>query len=127
MSAQRGKSALVSVLTAGLEVGFLALCMTTLAGPILVAIRWLSGLCGAVLNFTLNRIWVFSGRRSGAAELFRFGATALCSITTSTAAWWALVSSTPYDPQVLHVTSMMAVWMVLTYPLLKRWVFAEAG
>ncbi len=127
MSVLRAKSAVVSVVTAGCEVLALSLATLVLAGPALVAFRWIGGLFGAGANYLLNRTFAFAADRDERpGEIVRFAATALLSVTVSTTLWWTLVGLTGADPKVLHPCCMMAVWTTLTYPLMKRWVFGRS-
>lgn len=124
MSQLRARSALVSVLTAGLETGLLFVAAAFIAGPTLVVLRWIGGVVGAGANYTLNRFWAFDpSREADRAQVVRFAVTALSSVTVSTTVWAILCACTGAHPCVLHPLTMMGVWMVFTFPLLKRWVF----
>ena len=120
----RLRSMAVSVLTTVIDVGLFALCTLLLVGMALPFARWICGAIGAVCNFLLNRRWVFGARGSGWSQASRYGATALISVTLGTLLWWVLWRLTGLDPRVLHVASLALVWLAVTFPLLRRWVFA---
>jgi len=120
----RLRSLAVSVLTTVIDVGLFALCTLMLVGMALPFARWVCGAIGAVCNFLLNRHWAFGTRGSGWSQARRYGATALLSVTLGTLLWWGLWRLTGLDPRVLHVVSLAVVWLVVTFPLLRRWVFA---
>ena len=125
MSSQRLRSAIVSIFTAGMEIAVLTVATVFITGPLLLATRWVGGLVGASANYGLNRLLVFNGRHQlDTFEALRFAATALVSVTVSSSLWWALIQATGLDPRVLHPICMMTVWVLLTFPLLRRWVFS---
>jgi putative flippase GtrA len=120
----RRRSVLVSVATTALDAGLFALGTLVLAGPALLAARWGSGAVGAVANFVLNRRWAFRARGTRAAPQFgRYSVTALIAVSLATAVWWGLRLATGWDPRLLHILSMAAVWLVFTFPVMRAWVF----
>ena len=125
MSKQRLKSGAISLFTAGGEVVALSLATILLAGPALVAFRWFGGLFGSTCNYLLNRHLVFAEQKSP-GERRRFATTTVVSVTLSTGLWVALIAATAADPRVLHPVSMMSVWMLVTFPMMRGWVFAES-
>ncbi len=128
------RSVSVSVASTTLDFGIFALASFFVIGPALVLARWLAGAVGAVANFTLNRRWAFASGRPGerrtrsplGAEAGRYTLLALGSITLATSIWWFLSRLTPLNPRVLHPISMALVWILFSYPLLRRWVFRDA-
>jgi putative flippase GtrA len=90
----------------------------------LVAARWLVGAGGATVNFVLNRRWAL-GRRdlSSRRQGLRYAVTAFPAVCLGTFIGWLGLISTHWDPRLLHVLSMILVWLSFTYPMFKRWVF----
>lgn len=122
----RRRSLLVSVATTVLDAGLFALGTLVLAGPALVAARWASGAVGAAANFALNRTWVFRPRDERArGQALRYAAAAACAVTLATGLWWLLRSATGWDPRLLHLASMAAIWLAFTFPVMRDWVFRE--
>jgi putative flippase GtrA len=120
----RRRSVLVSVATTALDAGLFALCTLLMVGPALLAARWGSGAVGAVANFVLNRRWAFRARGTRAApQVGRYSVTALVAVSLATAVWWLLHATTGWDPRLLHILSMAAVWLAFTFPVLRAWVF----
>jgi len=125
MSKSRKRSFLSSAITATAEV--LTLWWASLflpGGPPLVAARWLVGACGSTANFALNRKWAFRhvpGSTRG--QIARYVTTLTAAVTLSTAAFALLLRLTPLDPRLAHITTMIATWLLFTYPCLSRWVF----
>ena len=124
MSKTRRRSLLVSLLTASLELMVFCGCSVLMAQRTLVAARWLVGAGGATVNFVLNRRWAF-GRRdvSSRRQGLRYAVTAFSTVCLGTFIWWLGLISTHWDPRVLHMLSMIIVWLTFTYPMFKRWVF----
>jgi putative flippase GtrA len=121
----RIRSLLVSVVTTALDVGLFVLCTLLLVGTVLPIARWLCGAVGAVCNFLLNRAWAFraaSGRLR--RQALRYGVTSLLAVTLGTLLWWTLWRLTGLDPRLLHVASLGLVWLFVSFPLLRGWVFA---
>lgn len=127
ISPTQKKSILVSIVTAGCEVIAFCICSVLIAGPVLMAARWLLGVTGAVANFTLNRRWAFAESRAhdATAQGLRYALTVGAGVTLATLLWWAVVSLTDWNTRVVHVVTMMAVWLSFTYPMFKVWVFAQ--
>lgn len=126
MSRLRQRSLAVSLATTALDAGLFALGAPFLAGPALVALRWLSGAAGAAANFSLHRAWVFRGPGGSVVrQAGRYAATALAAVTLATLIWWMLRVATGWDPRLLHLASLAAVWFVFTFPMLRVWVFRE--
>jgi putative flippase GtrA len=121
------RSLLTSLFTTSFEILLFALTTLILAGHALLCARWIVGALGAVANFLLNRVWAFraTGAQDGArSQAFRYGTTALISVSLATALWWALKLFTGLDVRLLHITSMAVVWLVFTFPMLRGWVFS---
>lgn len=125
----RARALLVSVATTVLDAGLFALCTVLLAGalPLLLA-RWCCGAAGAVANFSLNRSWTFQARdRAVLGQAARYALTSLAAITLATVAWWLLRLATGWDPRLLHLLSLGLIWLVFTFPVMRRWVFRPAA
>ena len=119
------RSLLVSALTAGCEIVIFSICTVLTVGPLLVLARWVVGATGASFNFLLNRRWAFKQRAEPASrQARRYAMTMLLSVSLGTLVWAALVRLTPWDARILHVASMVCVWTMVTYPILRGWVFA---
>lgn len=127
--APRLRSAGVSLLTSALDAGLFALATLLWAGPVLLHARWLCGLAGAAANFGLNRAWAFGGARSAplGPQARAYALTAALSITLATACWALLRTLTPWDPRLLHLLSLAAVWLCVSFPLYRAWVFQSRG
>ncbi len=127
------RSVVSSVASTAIDVGLFALATLTLGGLALVAARWISGAVGAVTNFALNRRWAFADPKSSkdekqaglAAQSGRYAIVALLSVTLGTGLWWILRALTSADPRLLQLVSMAVVWLLVSYPLMRRWVFAR--
>lgn len=121
----RLRSLLVSLVTTVIDVGLFALCTLLLVGLALPLARWLCGAVGAVCNFLLNRSWAFrAGRSRVGRQVWRYGATSVLAVTLGTLLWWALWRFTGLDPRLLHLASLGMVWLLVSFPLLRGWVFA---
>lgn len=116
------------LLTGSAEIAVFALCTVLIAGgSALVVARWVCGLVGGVGNFLLNRLWAFGAARAPArGQVARFAATALTAVSLATACWYVLYTLTGWDPRLVHVASIVIVWMTFTYPVLRGWVFRPA-
>jgi putative flippase GtrA len=128
MSRTLARSLATSLITTALDAGLFALCAAILPAPVLVFARWISGAVGAVANFAINRRWSFGARAAGdavMAQAARYAAAATVSVTAATALWWVLEQVTGWDPRPLHLVSMALVWPVVTYPLMRGWVFCR--
>lgn len=128
MSRTFARSLATSLITTALDAGLFALCAALLPAPALVIARWISGAAGAVANFAINRTWSFGARAGGdavMAQAGRYAAAATVSVTAATALWWVLEQATGWDPRPLHLASMALVWPVVTYPLMRFWVFCR--
>jgi putative flippase GtrA len=118
------RSLATSLATTALDAGLFALCAAILPAPALLAARWMSGAVGAVANFAVNRRWSFrAGGEAVTAQAVRYAAAAAVSVTATTVLWWALREATGWDPRSLHLVSMALVWPVVTFPLMRGWVF----
>lgn len=126
MSASRTgvRSLLASVGTGGLEIAVFAICAAVLPGRTLILARWLVGASGSTANYFVNRRWAFAARDAAKRQQgWRFAVATLAAITLATVLWTVIVEL-GLDPRVAHVASMGGVWLVFTYPVMKRWVFS---
>jgi len=122
--APRAKSAAVGIASAGLDAGLFALCTLVWTGGLaLVAARWLCAAASAVGNFAGNRIFAFGSEGRLTRQLGRYALAALTGISLTTASWWALARATGWDPRLVHLASLVLVWGLFTFPVLRRWVF----
>ncbi len=122
------RSAGVSVITTLVDAGLFALCTLLLAGAALLCARWLCGAVGALCNFSLNRVWAFRVQRGKVLpQLWRYGVTALASVSLATLVWWALRAATGADPRLLHLCSLALVWLLFSFPMLRGWVFCAGA
>ncbi len=126
MSDTRNRSILASVLTAGGELIVFAVATLTLPAAWLIAARWVVGATGSALNFVVNRRWAFEARgQRKRGQAVRFAFATVVAVSLGTLLWWVGVSRTTIDPRLMHVASMVAVWLVFTYPVMSRWVFTN--
>lgn len=121
----RLRSMASGLLTGTVELTLFALCTLVLAGgTALVAARWLCGLLGGVANFLLNRLWAFGAAAQPArGQAMRFAAAALGAVTLASACWYGIYTATGWDPRLVHLASIVLVWMTFTFPVLRGWVF----
>lgn len=127
MNGLRRKAAATSVASTVVDAGLFSLAALFLVGPALLAARWICGVLGAATNFTINRRFTFRATRDQLGpQALRYGVTALVTITVATALWWALVRITGADPRLVHLASLALAWLLVTFPLLHRWVFRAA-
>lgn len=127
-SRQGTQSALIS---AGVNLGqtaLFAVCVgLSMSGETLTAMRWVLGMGSCAVTFVMHREMVFSGSSDNARlEALRYGATSVLSVTVATYLYaWMTMMWPVADPTLLQLISMVVVWPVLTYPLMKRWVFGD--
>lgn len=125
LAAPRVRSLAVSLATTALDAGLFALCALSLVGRSLIVARWCCGAIGALANYALNRGWAFRCRAlRGASPLARYAVTAIAAVSLATALFAVATWVLGWDPRALHLLSMAVVWLLFTYPLLRRWVFA---
>jgi putative flippase GtrA len=127
------RSAASSIASTALDAGLFALATLTFGGLALVAARWITGALGAIANFALNKRWAFAERSSPAkatraqvAQGGRYALVALLSVSLGTGLWWLLHALTGADPRLLQLLTMAVVWLLFSYPLMRRWVFATS-
>jgi putative flippase GtrA len=121
------KSLAVSVCTMTLDMSLFALCFALIhsTGTLLLLARFFCGALGALSNFLLNRRLAFRSEGSPLEELGKYAIVAASAVTLATLLWWILDRQTAIDPRVLHPLSAALVWLGFTYPMLKKWVFAN--
>jgi putative flippase GtrA len=119
------RSLSVSLITSGLEIALFFLSTVLLAGgTALLAARWICGSLGAVMNFTLNRLWAFqTAGGSVQGQAARYAVTAISAVTLATVVFGIFYAVTGLDPRILHLFSMAVVWTGFTFPMLRHWVF----
>lgn len=121
------RSLLVSVATTALDLTAFAICVAFAHGAwmTLVIARWMCAVLGAGCNFALNRKLAFRDHAGSASDqLKRYAIVALGAVTLATCVWSMLRVMTGLDARLLHPLSAAIVWLVFTYPLLRRWVFS---
>lgn len=124
MSSLRQRAALTSVASTVVDAGTFSLLTLFLVGPALLVARWSCGALGAVTNFGLNRAFAFGARDHPLGpQALRYGVTAAVAISTATLLWWSLRRITGADPRLLHLCSLAIAWLLVTFPLLRGWVF----
>lgn len=125
VSKQGTQSALISVAVNTAQTAIFFFCTFLMVGPALTAMRWILGMGSCVVTFVLHRDMVFAqATEKSRKEAMRYGVTSILSVTLATwlYAWMALVWPGA-DPTFLQVVSMIVVWPLVTWPLMKRWVF----
>lgn len=128
MTSPRTKSALVGLVSAGIDAGLFALCTLFWAGiSALVIARGACACSSAVFNFAANRSWAFKSTGKVRKQLLRYIAAAAMGIGLATGTWWFIQSSTGWNPRLVHLLSLVLVWALFTYPVLRRWVFSSGG
>ncbi len=124
MLSSRKKSALVGLLSAGIDAGLFAACTLFWAGmSVLVIARGLCACASAIFNFMANRSWAFNSTGKVRKQLIRYVVAAATGIGMTTTTWWLIQSRTGWNPRLVHLLSLLLVWMFFTYPVLRRWVF----
>ena len=120
------KSALVGLASAGIDAGLFALCTLLWAGlSALVVARGACACSSAVFNFAANRSWAFKSTGKVRGQLLRYIAAATSGIGIATGTWWFIQSRTGWNPRIVHLLSLVLVWALFTYPVLRRWVFSS--
>ena len=126
MRNQRVKSAMTSLMTAGGELAILTIASAFFAGPAFLAARWMIGATGSTANFFINRRWAFEAHTGGRTQATRFAVTVVSAVTIASLLWWVALNLSHSDPRIVHVVTMMTVWILFTFPMMKHWVFACA-
>ncbi len=86
----------------------------------------ISGIFGAVINFSINRYWAFNSRETSTTnQLFRFICVVACSVTIKSAGTDALCKITKLDYKIARFCVDAVVSFGLNYPLQKYWVFKK--
>ncbi len=117
---------MISLLTASMELLVFGWAATLVVGPALLVVRWFVGASGALGNFFLNRNFAFQRiEESRTRQGVRYATVAVSAVTLASGLWWLLQGLTSADPRLLHVLSMVSVWMIFTYPMMERWVFGR--
>ncbi|WP_129714073.1 GtrA family protein [Pedobacter sp. SYP-B3415] len=85
---------------------------------------FLSGTVGALINFYINRRWVFLSANAAAPQLTRFIAMILGSITLKASATWLLTNFLKVDYKFIRIGVDLLVSYSFNYPLIRFWVFS---
>ena len=87
----------------------------------------ISGTVGAMINFSINRFWVFknqSGYRSPInSQVFKFALVVLGSISLKSLGTLMLQKSFQIDYRIGRLITDLFVSYGFNYPLIKNWVF----
>jgi putative flippase GtrA len=88
----------------------------------------LSAMAGAVVNFTLSRGWAFHTLHTGTvrSQALRYGAVSLGGALVNAGALALLLRSVAVANPLARVAVSIAVGLLYTYPLHKRFVFRVA-
>ena len=124
VTSPRMKSALVGLVSAGIDAGLFAFVTLFWAGMgTLVIARGVCAGTSAVFNFLANRTWAFKSKGKMRKQLTRYVLAAVAGIGMTTATWWFIQSRTGWNPRLVHLLSLVLVWAFFTFPVLRRWVF----
>ena len=86
----------------------------------------ISGIFGAIINFSLNRYWAFNSREvSQRTQLFRFVCVVLSSITIKSAGTYVLTELIQLDYKICRFMVDAVVSFGINYPMQKYWVFKK--
>lgn len=88
----------------------------------------IGGICGAVINFTINRKWTFhaqNGRLN--MQLVKFIVVVLGSIALKSSGTYLLTSLSHIDYKVTRIIIDLVVSLGFNYTLQTYWVFVNRG
>jgi putative flippase GtrA len=89
----------------------------------------ISGTIGGLINFIINRRWVFrnSGEyKSGlSAQMIKFALVILASVGLKSLGTHILIGLVPIDYKIGRVLVDLAISYSFNYPLIRFWVFAS--
>ncbi len=122
LAAQSARFAIVGVAATAIH----SICYVT-------ALRWLSPevanafgfACAVSVSYCGNRFWTFPGGRAGAAAIWRFAVAATAGFVCNAAIVHFVSTSRGWRPY-WAVVGIAFVTPVLTFILLRLWVFAVA-
>lgn len=105
-------------------VSFLALQLTLGTSRLQVS-QSLSFICGFLLSFSLNRLWVFRSKSPWATELIKYGLLACTNLILGNLVIAVLVTASHLPPLAakLLVMAMIALW---NYIIFSHLIFRES-
>ncbi|KAF2510580.1 GtrA family protein [Flavobacterium foetidum] len=91
----------------------------------------ISGTVGAIINFSINRFWVFKNKSGYSShinsQLLKFGLVVLGSISLKSFGTLILQNAFQIDYRIGRVITDLFVSYGFNYPLIKYWVFRING
>ena len=86
------------------------------------------GIIGAVVNFSINRIWAFRSREipyqvSGRRQVSRFLLVVMNSILLKTTGTYFFTSFMSIDYKISRIITDLSVSLIFNFTLQKHWVF----
>ena len=91
----------------------------------------ISGTVGAIINFSINRFWVFKNQSGYSSpinsQLLKFGLVVLGSISLKSFGTLILQNAYQIDYRIGRVITDLFVSYGFNYPLIKYWVFRING
>jgi len=82
---------------------------------------------GAVVNFTLNRVWAFDGRSPWFRSVLRYAAVSSTSAFGNAAIVAMATRGVGWSASLAWAVARSVVFLGLTYPLFRGWVFVGQG
>jgi len=103
-------------------------------GTLLLLVEWvgiwyvaataLGALCGAILNFTINRFWSFEAtQHKWEKQAWKYALVSTGSLLLNTLGVWALTESTSLRYSTSKIIVALTVGFVYNFPLFRWWVF----
>jgi putative flippase GtrA len=93
------------------------------------ALAPLATLCGCIvgggLNFTINRYWAFRDGGPALRAILRYATVSGSSALANAALVWVATESLGMSPRLAWMCARVSVFLGLTYPLFRRWVFVS--
>ncbi len=120
----------VSAFFGGMIDYFLMIFITEVFGvPYPVSIG-ISGIAGALVNFSVNRYWTFSDQSTGnrsslVSQVTKFGIVVLNSILLKSYGTWLFTNLLDIDYKFARIMTDIPVSWLVNYNLQRRWVFKK--
>ncbi len=124
-SVQLARSLSASLATTALDVGLFTAAASVLPKRAHFGARLGASLAGAVANFALNRRAFQAREGERSVQGARYAVVALAAIALGTLMWSLMVSSLRIDPRLAHPLSLALVWLTLTFPAMRSWVYRQ--
>ena len=88
----------------------------------------LSGIVGAIVNFSINKNWTFRSKNapyqhSGRRQFFRFALAVANSIALKASGTWLFTTFLKIDYKISRVITDLIVSLVINYTIQRHWVF----